>query len=184
MTQEPLNRQGLALVGLRGTGKSTVGRILAERLGRPFADADVELARRAGRSIRAIFDELGEPAFRDLEEETLAELTMGSPLVLATGGGVVLRESNRERLRRFGVVVWLTAEPSVLAERLRSNPRGLADRPALTPAGTIAELADVLEARAPLYRQVADLVVETGGRTTREVADAVLDAWARPGEQS
>ena len=101
MTQDPLNRQGLALVGLRGTGKSTVGRILAERLGRPFADADVELAARAGRPIRAIFAELGEPGFRDLEEETLAALVAGPPLVLATGGGAVLRETNRARLREF-----------------------------------------------------------------------------------
>jgi shikimate kinase len=170
-------RQGLALVGLRGTGKSSVGRILADRLGRPFADADVELEAATGRSIPSIFQEFGEPWFRDWEERVLGELTARPNLILATGGGVVLRESNRQRLREFGFVVWLTAEPSLLADRLTSNPKALANRPALTAAGTIAELADVLRARAGFYREVANLVVETGGRTTRQVAEEILAGW-------
>src|SRR5262245_34728391 len=95
-------RQGLALIGLRGTGQSTVGRILADRLGRPFADADVELEAAAGLSIPSIFEEFGEPCFRDWEERVLGELTARPGLILATGGGVVLRASNRQRLREFG----------------------------------------------------------------------------------
>lgn len=177
-------RQGLALVGLRGTGKSSVGRILADRLGRPFADADVELEAASGRSIPSIFAEFGEPCFRDWEERMLGELTTRPELILATGGGVVLRELNRKRLREFGFVVWLTADPALLADRLLANPRALANRPALTAAGTIAELADVLEIRAPLYREVADLIVETGGRTTRQVVDAILDGWHDQANQS
>ncbi|WP_020466238.1 shikimate kinase [Singulisphaera acidiphila] len=184
MKENRSHRQGLALVGLRGTGKSSVGRILADRLGRPFADADVELEAASGRSIPSIFAELGEPCFRDWEERMLGELTTRPELILATGGGVILRESNRKRLREFGFVVWLTADPALLADRLLANPRGLAHRPALTSAGTIAELADVLQARASLYREVADLVVETGGRTTRQVVEAILDGWPDRGEQS
>jgi shikimate kinase len=175
MTPGPSVRRGLALVGARGTGKTSVGRIVADRLGLPFADADQELQRRAGRSIAAIFAEPGEPAFRDLEEEVLGALAARDALVLATGGGVVLREANRRALRRFGLVVWLTAEPDVLADRLRRDAGG---RPALTAAGTLAEIAAVLAARIPLYRAVADATVDTTGRTPAEVADAVLEAWS------
>jgi shikimate kinase len=177
-------RQGLALVGLRGTGKSSVGRILADRLGRPFADADVELEVATGRSIPSIFEEFGEPCFRDWEERMLGDLTARPGLILATGGGVILRAINRQRLREFGFVVWLTADPASLADRLLANPRGLAHRPALTPAGTIAELADVLLARADFYRDVADLVVETGGRTTRQVVEEILAGWHERCEHS
>ena len=104
MRTHPLDHRGLALVGLRGTGKSTVGRILAQRLDRPFFDADVELEQVAGRSIRAIFAEEGEPVFRDLESRVLAALAARRGAVLATGGGVVLREPNR-RLVETPVVV-------------------------------------------------------------------------------
>lgn len=178
MTTETTQRRGLALVGVRGTGKSTVGRILAGRLGWPFADADVELEAKAGRSIRTIFAELGEPTFRDWEEDVLADLTAKPSLVLATGGGAVLRPSNRARLRSFGFVAWLTADPSVLEGRLLADPRGLADRPALTSAGTLAELAGLIEAREPLYRDVADAVINTAGKTAAEVADAILEHWS------
>ncbi|MBV8270044.1 MAG: shikimate kinase [Planctomycetaceae bacterium] len=177
MRTHPLDLRGLALVGLRGTGKSTVGRILAQRLDRPFFDADVELEQIAGRSIRAIFAEEGESVFRDLESRVLSELAARRGAVLATGGGVVLREPNRRLLRDFGFVVWLGADPAVLASRLQASPRELADRPALTPAGTLAELADTLRVRAPLYREVADAVIETDRRTAPEVAEAILALW-------
>jgi shikimate kinase len=165
---------GLSLVGYRGTGKSTVGRLLAVHLGLPFIDADAVLEARFGRTIGSIFDKHGEPVFRDWEERVLAEITAGPPAVVATGGGTILRASNREALRRFGWVAWLSAEPSVLADRLRADPEALAGRPALTAAGTLEEIADLLEVRGPLYRAVADAVVATDGRTPAEVLDAVL----------
>src|SRR6516162_10018276 len=131
MTAHPHNRQGLALVGTRGSGKTTVGQILAERLVRPFLDADVELEGKLGRSIAALFAEEGEPAFRDWEERVLHELTTGHPeAILATGGGVVLREANRKALRSFGFVVWLRADPGTASARLRADRRGLSRRPA------------------------------------------------------
>ena len=168
---------GLALVGYRGTGKSTVGRLVAERLGRPFVDADAALEARLGRSIRSVFEECGESAFRDREEALLAELTSTPGRVLATGGGVVLRESNRAALRRFGFVVWLTAEPCNLAARLQKGAAA-GVRPALTAAGTLGEIADVLSARTPLYRAVADAEIATDGRTPVEVAREVLASFA------
>src|SRR4051812_8330178 len=119
MSHDPQEGRGLALVGTRGTGKSTVGRILAGRLARPFVDADVEFERTHGRSISAVFATDGETAFRVGEERVLAALTANARgAILATGGGVVLRESNRRALRSFGFVVWLRAEPEEAVRRL------------------------------------------------------------------
>jgi shikimate kinase len=178
----PMNRSvrgsGLALVGYRGTGKSTVGRIVADRLNRPFLDADVEIESRAGRSILAIFAEWGEPVFRDWEERTLQELARSHPgAVLATGGGAVLRPSNRQLLAEFGLVVWLKAEPFELARRLQADLEVGSQRPALTPAGTIAEIARVLDVRSALYRLVADASINTLNRTPGEVAELILSLW-------
>jgi shikimate kinase len=170
-------RGGLALVGFRGTGKSSVGRVLAGRLGLPFADADVVLETKLGVSIADLFKTHGEPYFREQEAATLRELTESpSPLVLATGGGVILRKANREALRRFGTVVWLTADPALLAERLAADPTN--HRPALTPLGVIEEIEHLLEARAPLYREVADFTISTDDKTVQTVADEILAALA------
>lgn len=175
---------GLALVGYRGTGKSTVGRLLAERTGRPFVDADHEIEARAGRSIRSIFEGSGEPAFRDWEERVLREVAEGRPgAVLATGGGAILREANRRTLRAFGLVVWLRAEPQVLARRLEADARTRAARPALTSAGALHEIADVLASRTPLYQAVADACVDTEGKSIAEVVDAILELWSHHAEQ-
>lgn len=168
--------RALALVGYRGTGKSTVGRLLAARLGFEFIDADVALERRLGKPIARVFAEDGEPAFRDAEAALLGDLTTRTGCVLATGGGAILRPANRQALRRFGLVVWLTAEPEVLARRLEANPGG---RPALTDQGLLAEIASVLEVRLPLYAEVADLAVASVGRTPSQVAEAVLELVAR-----
>jgi shikimate kinase len=168
----------LALIGYRGTGKSTVGRILADRSSRAFLDADLEIEARVGQSVRAIFAASGERVFRDWEEQTLAELIERGPTaIIATGGGAVLRESNRRRLRAFGFVVWLRAEPAELARRLSSDPLGLATRPALTADGTVVEIAKVLAERTPLYQEAADAVIDTGNKTPELVAAAILDCW-------
>jgi shikimate kinase len=176
MRSDPLSRRGVALVGYRGTGKSTVGRILAERLDWEFADADHEVEARAGRPIARIFAEEGESAFRDLEEQVLADLTVRPNTVIATGGGAILRSTNRDLLRSFGFVAWLTADAETLARRLARDPSRVEARPALTSAGTLDEIADVLAARLPHYREVADLEVGTAGRSCREVAEAVIRA--------
>ncbi len=128
MTASPLFShragRGLVLIGYRGSGKSTVGKIIADRLDRPFRDTDLEIETRSGRSIATIFAEEGEPSFRDWEERTLTELAGEFPdAVLATGGGVVLREANRRRIRDFGFVAWLQAPPEELARRLETDPR-------------------------------------------------------------
>jgi shikimate kinase len=167
--------RGLALVGYRGTGKSTVGRLLAGTMNRRFVDVDLEIEGRSGRSIAAMFAEEGEAAFRDWEERTLAELLEQYPEgVVATGGGSVMRENNRVRMRAFGPVVWLTADPDELARRLEADGLSQEGRPALTSRGVIAEIAHVLRERTPIYEGLADLVVETGGRSPEEVASAIV----------
>jgi shikimate kinase len=154
--------------------------MLAQRLNLRFLDADPEIEVRAGRSIASIFAESGEPGFRDWEELTLRELAENHPgAVLASGGGAVLRASNRRLLRAFGLVVWLQAEPDVLARRLEADLQAGAARPSLTKAGTIAEIAQVSGARAQLYQNVADAAIVTSDRTPAEVVALILELWRR-----
>lgn len=157
------------LVGLMGSGKTTVGRLLAERLGRPFLDSDLEIEARTGRTVREIFESDGEDAFRKLEAEVLAEeLADASPAVVAAAGGTVLAEENRRLLQASGTVIWLRAEPAVLVERATTGVhRPLLDR---DPAGVLADMA---AQRERLYEEVADVVVDTTGRTPESVADEI-----------
>lgn len=167
-------------MGYRGSGKSTVGKIVAGRLGRPFLDADLELEARVGQPIRLIFAGEGESVFRDLEEETLRGLVRNHPdAVLATGGGAVLRATNRRLLAQFGFVVWLQADPDELIRRLETDAQAVATRPPLTAAGTLAEVAAVLHERQPLYAEAANAIIATLNRTPDEIADQILQVWPR-----
>jgi shikimate kinase len=165
------------LVGPRGSGKTTVARLVAERLGWSHLDADTELERRLGRTIRSIFAAEGEKAFRDQEAAILAELCRLDNHVVATGGGVVLRPENRLRMQSSGHVVWLTAKAETLAARLGQDATTAERRPSLTSsasATSLEEIVAVLEAREPLYHAVADVIVSTEGQTPEQVTDAVV----------
>ena len=166
----------LFLIGPRGSGKSTVARLVAEQLRWQWLDADDELEKRHGQSIRALFASEGEAGFRDKESAILAELCRLSRHVLATGGGVVLREANRDLLRASGRVVWLTADVDTLWRRLQADTSTAERRPALTVGGR-EEIDEVLRVREPLYRSCADLIVETAGRSPAEAAADIL-RWA------
>lgn len=161
----------LVLVGMMGAGKTTVGRIVAERLGRPLIDSDEVIESRAGRSVREIFAEDGEDAFRSLETEVLRDaLAATEPAVIAAAGGVVLREDNRRALAESDArVVWLLADPEVVLDRVGSGMH----RPLLDhdPEATLRRL---WAEREPLYREVADAIVLVGGRSVHEVVEAVL----------
>lgn len=159
----------LTLVGYRACGKSTVGRLVAARLGFPFADADHEVEAALGMPIRDYFAAHGEAAFRDVEAAALQRLLGGSrALVLATGGGAVLRESNRALLaERGGLVAYLHAPAEALQERLRRSAGG---RPSLTGANVADEVPALLAQRDPLYRAIAGAVVDAT-RPTTAVAD-------------
>ena len=166
-----LGHQHLVLVGLTGSGKTTIGRLAAERLGRPFVDTDAVIEERAGRSVRAIFAEDGESVFRDLESSVLiAALDTDEPCVIAAAGGAVLREENRMALRRTNArVVWLCAGPSAVSDRVK----GGGHRP-LLDSDPDAMLRKMWADREPLYREVADAIVGVEGRSVHEVLEAVL----------
>jgi shikimate kinase len=164
----------LVLIGYRGTGKSTVARHLALALGWEWIDADVEVELAAGKSIAAIFTDDGEVRFRELESAVIADLARRDSIVLAAGGGAVLRPENCLALRSTGRVVWLTARPETIVERLASDPTTRERRPNLTTAGGEAEIRSLLESRRPLYAAAADLTVETDGRTPGEIAQEIL----------
>ena len=152
-----LHRGNLFLVGLPGAGKTTFGRQLARRFGKPFVDADIELEARAGVSIPTMFEIEGEPAFRDREQVVITDLTARTGIVLATGGGAVLREQNREQLRANGSVLYLHASPQMLWHRVRHNRH----RPLLNTRDPLGRLEELYGIRDPLYRSVADWVIES-----------------------
>jgi shikimate kinase len=167
----------IILVGPRGTGKTTVGKLLARRLTWDFADADDRVEAGAGKSIAEIFVAEGEAGFRDREAAALADLCAGAPRVIATGGGAVLREANRRLLKDRGFVAWLTAAPETLWERLRADTTTAARRPNLTAAGGLDEVRALVAAREALYREVAHFAVAGDALSPEAVADAILTAW-------
>jgi shikimate kinase len=160
----------IVLVGMMGAGKTTVGRMLAGRLGWEHSDSDAEVMARTGRTVPELFAERGEAAFRAEEARVLADaLTGGEPVVVSAAGGVVLSPANRELLDRSGTVVWLRAAPTLLVERVGAgHGRPLLDA---DPATTLIELYEV---RRPLYESVAAVTVDVDGRTPSEVVDRIL----------
>ncbi len=164
------DRDNIFLVGMMGAGKSAVGRQLAAQLGRTFFDIDHEIEARTGVAIPVIFDIEGEAGFRKREEHVIDELSQHSGLVLATGGGAVLCASTRLRLKERGFTIYLNAKISDLWHRTKNDR----NRPLLACADPRQRLEELLEARDPWYREVADLVVETGKPSvTRLVASIV-----------
>lgn len=162
------------LIGYRGTGKSSVARELAARLQCRWLDADDVVEERAGKTIARIFAEEGEAAFRALEAHILAQLVKGNGTVAALGGGVILREDNRQMLHGSGPVVWLTASIETIWDRLNGDEKTAHRRPNLTLAGGRAEIEELLAVRTPLYRECATLTVDTEGKTAAEVADEIV----------
>lgn len=170
-----MNEGSLFLIGSRGSGKSTVAQLLACELGWDWLDADDELEKRYGQTIRAIFAAEGEAGFRDKESAILADLCRLPRHVVATGGGVVLRQSNRSLLRSSGRVVWLRADVETLWQRVQADCATAERRPPLTVGGR-AEMEEILHLREPLYRQCADAIVPTAGRQPSEIV-AEIQRW-------
>ena len=152
-----LHRGNLFLVGMPGSGKSTLGRLLARRLDKPFFDADVELERRLGVAIPVIFELEGEAGFREREEAILGEFVVHTHTVLATGGGVIVRPANRGLLKQNGTVLYLHATPETLWERTRRSKH----RPLLQSHDPFGRLKELYMERDPLYRETADFVIES-----------------------
>jgi shikimate kinase len=165
----------LFLIGYRGSGKSTVAAALSTQLGWPWFDADAELERRAGKTIKQIFAEQGEGAFRDLESIELADLVKLDRHIMALGGGVVLRDENRSLLAGRGKIVWLQASPEVLMARISGDATTAERRPNLTGQGGLAEIRTLLAERMPIYASCADLTVNAENKSAAEIARQIID---------
>jgi shikimate kinase len=159
------------LVGLMGAGKTTIGRLLARKLRLRFFDSDLEIERRCGVKIPLIFEIEGEAGFRAREEQVIGELSSLEGIVLATGGGSVLAADNRRRLAARGTVVYLNARPEDLYERVRHDR----NRPLLATGDPLARLRQLHTERDALYRDVADLVVDTGAQSVQFLARGLLE---------
>ena len=168
---EPLRARTITLVGLMGSGKSSVGKRFAQALDLPFRDADDEVETAAGRSIPEIFEQLGEPAFRDGERRVIARLLEGPPIVLATGGGAFMNSETREIIKARSVSVWLKADLPILAKRVARKD----NRPLLTGKDPLAVLTEQAAVRYPAYAQ-ADITVETSDTPHQVSVDQVVRA--------
>lgn len=168
-----MTTQHIFLIGPMGVGKTTIGKRLAALLDRPFFDIDKEIEARSGADIQWIFDREGEQGFRDRESRVLEDIVMdSSQSVIATGGGIILRQSNREFLRSNGQSVYLFASKEQLYERTRRDK----SRPLLQVENRKQVIGDLLNKRDPLYREVADLVFLAEGGQVSKVAQRLLDA--------
>ena len=166
--------RNIVLVGFMGSGKSSTGRYVAERLGRPFLDMDTEIERREGRSIPEIFAKSGEPFFRELERNLVRELAAQPGLVIAPGGGIVLNPDNIRDFAATGLVINLRVSPEWVLKRIGQDPH----RPLLQGADPLQRIRDLMEKRRTLYASVP-YQLETDGLTPEAVGDQVLDLFLR-----
>jgi len=161
----------VVLIGYRGTGKSAVGKMLAERLGRSMVSTDAEIMKRTGQSIPEIVAEHGWDYFRDLESQVCQELAGRDGLVIDTGGGAILRSQNVELLKKTGTLFWLTATVDTIIQRIGRDTQ----RPSLTGTKSfVDEVREVLRERTPKYEAAADHQIATDGRSIVEIADTIL----------
>lgn len=166
-----LGARSVVLVGMMGAGKSTIGRRLAARLRLPFVDADNEIEAAAGMPIPEIFELHGEPHFRDGEARVISRLLDGGSGVIATGGGAVMRDETRERIRRQAVSIWLKADAEVIMRRVKRR----ADRPLLKTADPAATIGRLIGEREPFYQQ-ADLTIASRDVPHDKIVDECVDA--------
>jgi shikimate kinase len=172
-------RPSIALIGLRGSGKSTVGRELASLLGGLCVDTDRLVVEAAGKSIARIFEEEGEAGFRRRECDAVTQVVATPPAVISVGGGAVLLEQNVRALRKVATIVWLTAPIEVLWERICADTTAADSRPPLTEHTGRAELKLLESQRSPIYQNAADLTVDTAQGSIQEVAHAIARGLGR-----
>jgi shikimate kinase len=161
----------IVLIGYRGTGKSTVAKILGHRLERTIMSTDTEIVKKAGQSIPQIVEQFGWDHFRDLETQMCRKLEDQTDLIIDTGGGLILKEENVNILKANGTIFWLTAEVSTIVKRISGDTQ----RPSLSGNKTfVEEIEDILKERTPKYQTAADHVIPTDRTTPHQIADAIL----------
>jgi shikimate kinase len=170
-------RTNIFLVGMMGAGKTTIGKLLAHSLDKTFFDSDREIQKRTGVSIPVIFEIEGEPGFRKRETEVLSELVKSENIVLSTGGGAILSATNRELLVRHGTVIYLRASIDDLWRRTRQDK----NRPLLQTTNPRKRLVELYAQRDPLYRETAHIIVESGKRSARHLAQLLAQQIACSG---
>lgn len=163
--------KNIVLTGFMGTGKTTIGKVLAKALGRNLIDVDTEIEKDKGMKITEIFASMGEAKFRDMETEIAGKIATLTNVVISTGGGIVLRQENVELLRKNGIVVNLTAEPEIIYARLS----GGTDRPLLNVPDPLAKIRELLDFRTPLYLN-ADIVIDTADKTPILIAEEIIQS--------
>jgi shikimate kinase len=180
----------VVLIGFRGSGKTTVGKALAARLGREFIDCDEHIERKTHLTIREIFERWGESHFRNLESEAIADLAKLDGKVIATGGGAVLRYKNIQMLKRNAKIFHLEVNPENAFRRIESDGSTRQRRPALTEKDPFTEIREQIELRRPYYLQGADVTIATDGRSVEEIVREILghlgmpSSGGRPDEES
>ena len=165
-------KTNIALIGFMGTGKTVMGKALAEKLNKEFVETDALIERKAGKSIPEIFQQDGEMAFRELEIDVIKKVAQGQNLIIACGGGIVLNKINIDRLRQEAIIVYLTASPKVILKRTSDNRE---ERPLLNVADKAAEIRELLRFRKPFYERAADIKINTSRLNIASVAKQIIN---------
>lgn len=167
----------IVLIGMRGSGKTTIGKLLAKRLGKQFIEMDELIVQKVGHSIPEIVNRYGWEKFRDVEQEITREVAGWDNVVNATGGGVVTREENIRQLKKQGKLVWLKANTDTLLRRIGNDQ----SRPSLTGKSHQEDMEAVLADRSPIYEQVADFIIDTEDKMPEEVAEIITKLYMEQG---
>ena len=174
MIKSLLTDLNIILIGFRGTGKTTIGKMLAQRLGKEFVDADEYLEQKEGKTVKDIFAEGGEKLFREIETQIIAELCLLDNRVVATGGGAILREENVKTLKKSGIIILLEADTDTIYKRIHRDARTEQRRPSLTNRNAYEEIEYLLEYRRPLYDKTADFVINTTTMSATDAANKIV----------
>jgi shikimate kinase len=166
--------KNIILIGYRCTGKTSVGKRLAEKLELPFYDTDEIITDRIGKSIKVWVEEKGWSSFRQEETAVIKEITSLEPGVISLGGGAVMDSENRERLRPIGLIVWLTADAGTVLTRMKTDPHTIDNRPHLSEKDLENETREILVQRSPIYRQSSDFSIDTDGKTVEAIAEELV----------
>jgi shikimate kinase len=164
----------IVLIGYRGTGKSSVGKRLAEKLRAPFYDTDDLIEAAAGRSISEVVAESGWPRFREMEKEVIRKLAHDRGGVIATGGGAVMDDENAENLKRTGTLIWLEADAETIVGRIRNDAQNREQRPLFSRTGLFRETQEMLEKRTPVYARLSDFSINTATMGMDEVVNEIF----------